>query len=144
MLDSVIQFTKIGLEHNLPLNIIKHIISLDHKLIQCDLFKDYSTNIYYQRICEECKESEIACCVICYNHDILIDIGKYCTKCHCWYCGNCCNKISINSSKNTATNFGYIICKCGKEQLAYREYDETVTPNNYKIDQNEMYVKRKI
>jgi hypothetical protein len=46
MLDLVIQFTKIGLEHNLPLNIIKHIISLDHKLIQCDLCKDYSTNIY--------------------------------------------------------------------------------------------------
>lgn len=145
MLDSVIQFTKIGLECNLPIDIIYHIISFSHKLIQCNLCKEHSTNIYYQRTCEECKKNEIACCVICFRNDILIDIGKYCTKCHRWYCGNCCNKISINSPKNDNPAFGHISCKCGKEQIAYREYDETITPNNYKVDDdNEMYVRRKI
>lgn len=60
-LNSIIQFTLIGIQHGLPLDIIKLILSFDNpiEMVACDFCKDFFSTIYYQRMCVECKNNSV-------------------------------------------------------------------------------------
>ena len=112
--------------------------------------KNYSTEMWYERICSGCNDSTISCCFLCWNNDILTDIGKYCSSCYNWYCAKCCNTLSINDPLKindkrylNDKRFGYLKCSCGYCQLCYREFDVSITPITYQYHLNNEYTQRK-
>jgi len=123
-LNSIIQFTFIGMQKGLPIDVIKLILSFHNptQTMSCDFCKDFFSTMWYKRKCIECNINNICCCNICWKNDIIMDSGQYCSRCLVWFCGLCCNKLAENDENITDQRFGNIKCPCGNYVLSFNNY----------------------
>ena len=117
VLNSIVQFTKIGIERKLPSDIIVSILSKNMNLLVCDFCAEVFSQMYYERTCTACAINHITCCYQCWGKGLAYNIGSPCINCLTWWCGTCCNKIA--QDRDTESGWCHVTCTCKRNLFTF-------------------------
>ena len=126
-LGALIQFTKIGIERGLPVDVIQCIVSknVSISVVRCEFCDDWYSFLYYEKNCQHCIVKKIQCCKWCYDKVFAEVNGKDCRSCHAWLCGMCCNNVTENY-RGLRGFYGQTRCICGQSLVVSRDFPHII------------------